>query len=383
LIPFPVYDIFTKEIFNYDVVVFENFSYRYFFTPDLLTHVKDYVEKSGGAFVMLGGPDSFGGGGYKGTAIEDILPVEIEDEQNEQFLKEPFRMKPEGHPVNLLTENKQENEKIWANLPELKGLNRFVRAKPGAVVLGADPALKDSTGNELPVSAAWQKGRGRVLAMGATNTWRWSMWLAGTGRGNYHYSRYWQQIFNWLVNTPDLKQVLVSSDKKVYKQGDDIKVDVTVFDEYYQYEDKASVSVTVIDPENKSKTIGELTYSGNGVYELLVSAEKPGRYLFTASAFKGNKSLGTTTNYAEVNSNSTEYSELFLNEKVMKDIALVSGGTYYNSDNMNGFGSTLKSSVETISSSSKMTIWDSPFIFVIIIILLIIEWYLRRISGLL
>lgn len=37
-----------------------------------------YVRDLGGGLVMIGGPDSFGAGGWKGTAIEEILPVRLD-----------------------------------------------------------------------------------------------------------------------------------------------------------------------------------------------------------------------------------------------------------------------------------------------------------------
>jgi uncharacterized membrane protein len=38
----------------------------------------DYVTQQGGGLVMIGGPDSFGAGGWRGTPVEPILPVKLE-----------------------------------------------------------------------------------------------------------------------------------------------------------------------------------------------------------------------------------------------------------------------------------------------------------------
>ncbi len=38
----------------------------------------DYVTQLGGGLVMVGGPDAFGAGGWKGTALEPILPVKLD-----------------------------------------------------------------------------------------------------------------------------------------------------------------------------------------------------------------------------------------------------------------------------------------------------------------
>lgn len=40
--------------------------------------IAEYVNKLGGGLIMVGGPDSFGAGGWKGTPIEPLLPVNLD-----------------------------------------------------------------------------------------------------------------------------------------------------------------------------------------------------------------------------------------------------------------------------------------------------------------
>ncbi|MDC0312037.1 VWA domain-containing protein [bacterium] len=46
--------------------------------------IRDYVDKLGGGFVMIGGMNSFGVGGYYRTPIEDILPVKLKAPDQEE-----------------------------------------------------------------------------------------------------------------------------------------------------------------------------------------------------------------------------------------------------------------------------------------------------------
>jgi Ca-activated chloride channel family protein len=46
--------------------------------------LRDYVEKLGGGFVMVGGPDSFGVGGYYRTPVEELLPVKLKAPDQEE-----------------------------------------------------------------------------------------------------------------------------------------------------------------------------------------------------------------------------------------------------------------------------------------------------------
>ena len=47
--------------------------------------IRDYVDKLGGGFVMVGGMNSFGVGGYYRTPIEEILPVKLKAPDQEEF----------------------------------------------------------------------------------------------------------------------------------------------------------------------------------------------------------------------------------------------------------------------------------------------------------
>lgn len=50
-----------------------------------MTAMRDYVEKLGGGFIMVGGMNSFGVGGYYRTPIEEILPVKLKAPDQEEL----------------------------------------------------------------------------------------------------------------------------------------------------------------------------------------------------------------------------------------------------------------------------------------------------------
>jgi uncharacterized membrane protein len=61
----------------YDAVVFADMPATQL-SDGQMRALRDYVETAGGGFVMLGGPDSLGPGGYWRTPVEEILPVSME-----------------------------------------------------------------------------------------------------------------------------------------------------------------------------------------------------------------------------------------------------------------------------------------------------------------
>lgn len=76
----PVTDEATRR---YDLVVFHDLGAGRV-SGDARQTLRRYVEDHGGGFVMIGGENSFGTGGWGGTAVERLLPVRFEGERQRE-----------------------------------------------------------------------------------------------------------------------------------------------------------------------------------------------------------------------------------------------------------------------------------------------------------
>lgn len=74
-----------QELSGYDGVILSDVP-AHKVGENAMIAIRDYVDKLGGGFIMLGGPNSFGVGGYFRTPIEEILPVRLKapDEEEKQ-----------------------------------------------------------------------------------------------------------------------------------------------------------------------------------------------------------------------------------------------------------------------------------------------------------
>jgi uncharacterized membrane protein len=68
---------FALFLTNYDCIVLANVPAEVF-SRDQMESIRAAVHDQGTGLIMIGGPDSFGPGGYQKTPIEDALPVECE-----------------------------------------------------------------------------------------------------------------------------------------------------------------------------------------------------------------------------------------------------------------------------------------------------------------
>ncbi|MCE9518676.1 MAG: VWA domain-containing protein [Verrucomicrobia bacterium] len=75
----------AQELSGYDGVIISDVP-AHKVGENAMVAIRDYVDKLGGGFVMIGGPNSFGVGGYYRTPIEEILPVRLKapDEEEKQ-----------------------------------------------------------------------------------------------------------------------------------------------------------------------------------------------------------------------------------------------------------------------------------------------------------
>ncbi|MEM7230253.1 MAG: VWA domain-containing protein [Planctomycetota bacterium] len=71
---FPV-DLLSMQA--YDLIVLDNVP-AYDLAAEQHELIKRYVEDLGGGFIMVGGENGFGAGGWNGTTVEEILPLELD-----------------------------------------------------------------------------------------------------------------------------------------------------------------------------------------------------------------------------------------------------------------------------------------------------------------
>ena len=72
-----------RELTGYDAVILSDVPAHQLGDP-WMAALRDYVGKLGGGFIMIGGMNSFGVGGYYRTAVEDLLPVKLQAPDQEE-----------------------------------------------------------------------------------------------------------------------------------------------------------------------------------------------------------------------------------------------------------------------------------------------------------
>jgi len=72
-----------EELAGFDGIILSDIPARQV-GENAMSAMRDYVDKLGGGLVMIGGPNSFGVGGYYRTPIEELLPVRLKSPDDEE-----------------------------------------------------------------------------------------------------------------------------------------------------------------------------------------------------------------------------------------------------------------------------------------------------------
>jgi uncharacterized membrane protein len=201
LIPFPVDELFTDHLPSFDAVVLQDIDAVEYSLARHLGALTEYV-KAGGGLIMVGGPNAFVRGGYAGTPLASVLPVELDGTPGATAEDaSPFvpRWTDQGRAAPLL---KPLRGVVGDDLPQMAGTNVLGDVRPGGVVLWSHPTRTTKRGAPMPVLAIGDEGDGRTIALGIDGLWTLKFSELGARTAGRGHGALWDGLLGWLMRDP-------------------------------------------------------------------------------------------------------------------------------------------------------------------------------------
>ncbi len=201
LIPFPVDELFKDHLPSFDAIVLQDFDAQPYGLEKYLENIRHYV-RSGGGLVMVGGRNSFVAGGYAGTPLADVLPVELDGSPRATSADtSPFvpEWTTEGRTAPLLGPLRAV---VGDELPQMPGANVLGDVRPGGVALWSHPTVATRSGAKMPVLAIGDEGDGRTIALGIDGTWELEFSELGARTAGRGHGALWDGLLGWLMRDP-------------------------------------------------------------------------------------------------------------------------------------------------------------------------------------
>ncbi len=392
---FKFYPDSKDTLFNFDAIIFGNVPASEF-TRAQLENTVEFVRTRGGGFLMLGGTRSLGNskvtGSYLNTPIAELLPVELELgalppsvpllPPSQMPRAEGFKLQltTEGktEPLMELADNSSENLQRWNKLSELFGYSKVKRAKAGATVLAEHPNDQNEFGKRVLI-ATHNFNAGRVMVFTPNNSAPWQLGMPSEDDSN---ERFWRQVAKWLTTAPK-SSLKLDIAKTEYTLKEPVVIEVTAMDKTFTLTNDAKLRAILVDETGARKELQlEQVLGKDGLYTARFIPNRYGEYTVTATGALNGENLGKQQGLFEVKPSYAEFSDAALNVSLLTNLADMSGGKYYPIAEANQLVNQISLVESATSQITDIDIWDLPLIFGMILMLLGLEWFLRKRGGL-
>ncbi len=367
-----------------------------FFTHDQLDMIADFVSSRGGTLLMLGGRRAFTEGGYKGTPLEDVLPVVLDDPTGSTpterlaFVKVEPTPAGANHPVTRIEGSVEASAARWDSLPPVSTTNILTGLKAGATELlrgtvvevpEAGGAAGNPTDRGDRVVMAFQRyGKGRAVVLAVQDTWLWQMDHTVALEDQSH-ENFWKQLLRWVVaETPD--PVEAAPAEESVEAGEPVTVEATVLDEGFVEVNGAAVTARITNPAGEAQEVPmEWSVTEDGRYSATFTPAMEGIFEVSVDAGRDTTVLGTAETSVRVAPGVEEFRDPHQRRSLMERIADETGGRYYTLETASRMPEDLQFTGGGVTVTEERDLWDMPLLFLLLAGLLGAEWGYRRKRG--
>jgi len=319
------------------------------------------------------------------TPLQPYLPVTLSGGAGEE-LQVIARLASSGlnHPITRIVDDELENQGYWENLPPIFLSAIGTALHPGSeVLIEVDPqqSLVRSITQPAPLVVAQRLGQQKSIAFIGYGIWRWDLMMWGIGKSNEVLNKLLHNCVRWLMTREDSKLVRISPSHAIFREGQPISFNAEIYYEDYRPRDGVEVKVTV-QAGNRNFDL-TLSGTGNGKYEGFLPALSAGDYSYQGTATYNNRQLGTDQGKFSVEPYSLEFLQTRMNERLLQQLAMKTGGKFFTETNFDELPELLKFPVQKTLQSREIQLWNKMIWLVAAVVLLGLEWLLRKRTGML
>lgn len=376
-----------NELLDYDVILFGDVDPRQF-SDFQLQLVNEFVSKLGGGFGMVAGP-AYAPQAYRGTAIEPLLPVNLARGPADvaaggitQGWRPSLTREGSASSIFRFLADRGENERfIREQIQPLFWYARGVTAKAGVGEVYAEhPSDTGPDGRKAPLLVLGRFGAGRTLFSAIDDSWRWRYYT-----GETIFDTYWVQQLRYLARGRKLgqRQAALASLRPVYELGEQVRVSLRILNPQLLPQLPEQVRVDIVE---------EQTQTPVGQHMLVRQEAQPDLYV---ASFAGDR-IGSFT--AKVGSIAAGVDDLAVPVQVrvprlelvqpqvdraaLARLATQTGGQVVElTDAAAKLPTLIASAAKVVPIETVRPLWDAPLVLIGFVILITIEWVMRKAFG--
>lgn len=291
LIAFPVDELFSRRIRDFDLIIFDRYQQYGFLLPHYFSNIASFI-RDGGAFLLAMGTQDNDMMLFS-SVVGQLMPVQLGGAQGivrKSFLPSLSEV-GRKHPVTADLDRNRDADTWgkWHTSIDIKQL------RGESLMTGADGK---------PLLVIDKVGEGRVAVLASDNIWLWSKGQTGT-RGPY--TELLRNLSHWLMKEPELEEDYIKAEAEGYV--------VTISQRNIQ---GAPRPVRMTAPDGSEKEIKTENRIDGGWVVARETVEQSGIYKFSNGAREAYVVVGA--------SQSVEFESVHTTEELLRPIAEKSGG---------------------------------------------------------
>lgn len=397
----PVFPVSQEKLDEqFDVILFGDVN------PALLgaaavENLTSFVTQKGGGIIFFGGP-RYTPMAYANTSLAPLFPVDLKTAKAppaNQNIPKSFRPVltdlGRASPHMQLGDTAIQTDEIWTKrLPGLYWLLEAPDVKPGARVLAEHPTrTAGAGGKKLPVIVMQPVGAGAVLFHASDDTWRWRYQV-----GDVYFARYWVQAIRFLSRSKlygKSKQAELVSDRDRYRAGQTVRLRVRFLNPRAAPADDDGVTVMVERDETRTPLELKRTPTSRTDFEGLLTDPREGSYhvwLLKPTLREGPPDAEKGTN-PEQWSPATDFvvlppegesERLPMNKTELERAASQTKGRFFTFATVDTLADRIPPGRPVpVESLPPYPIWNKWPLLGLFVLLIVTEWILRKLKGML
>ena len=378
----------AEEFEDFDVIVLGDLPAS-FFSPDQLDLIRDHVAERGAGLLWIAGERETPGS-YADTVLADLLP--LSGGLNLPAFDGPVNMEPTlladrlgvlqlesasgrpGWPQSL-----RDKSYRWSQLWYAQRIDPE-RLKPTAEVLATTVAQSGEA--MYPLVMSMRYGAGQSIYVATDEIWRWRY-----GRGERFVEQFWIQMIRLLgrasLATAGDRGVL-TIDPRRSEIGAPVRVRMELLDATLVDERRPSIGAVIVD--GSGRVVGRLELipesAGSERYATTWIPDRAGPYTVRLDEPELMDAGLELSADVEVLARADELQRPETDHEALRSLASETGGAIITPAALAAGDFTLPNRSITTENPLREPIWDAPIVFVVILLLLTLEWVGRRLLRL-
>jgi uncharacterized membrane protein len=370
------------ELNRYDVLLLGDVDPDYFSAAQEKMILR-FVGRYGGGFGMIAGPD-YSPDAYRHTPLAPLLPVIAGNPQDPMLAPPPN----ESFELHLTAAGKQsmlfhffnsmrKNLRQVAHLPPLYWFEPVAGLQPSATVLADLPSHRID-GRPAPLLVFGRYGAGRTMFSAIADTWRWRYY-----HGAPLYKSYWLEMMRELARQRVFggsHGIVLRTESPRVRAGQRERIFLSVRDPNFISEMPASVPVVMTSAGGRQTVMLSPVSAAHRQYQGDVTPWAVGTY--TLAAQPGVLPAEVKPVEIHVVPSMREFATLTADPLALARLVAGTGGAVVPLAQQDNAARLIPDRSVEIAIRQSRQLWNKPWALALLLVLLTVEWILRKRAGL-